>query len=61
MTIIGAGKEALWIAQFSAALEYRLPGQLISLRADNRGTISFTTNLEFYWHTKHIKMQYYQI
>lgn len=43
-----AGKKALWIVRFLAALGYRLLGQLISLRANNRGAIVLTANLEFY-------------
>ena len=43
-----AGKEALWIAWFLAALGYRLPGYPVSLRADNRGAILLTANPEFH-------------
>ena len=34
MAMTEAGKEALWIAQFLAALEYRHPGHLVNLKAD---------------------------
>lgn len=51
MAITEAAKEALWVAQFLAALAYRLLGQPISQRADNRGAILFIANLEFYRHT----------
>ena len=61
MATTKAGKKALWIAQFLTALEYRLLGQQVGPRADNREAILLTTNLEFYWYTKHIEVQYYQI
>lgn len=46
MATIEAGKEALWIALFLAALGYRLPSQPVSLKADNRGAILLTANPE---------------
>lgn len=59
MATTKAEKEALWIAQFFAALGYRLPGQLVNLIADNRGAILLTTIIEFYHRIKHIKVRYY--
>lgn len=59
MAITKAKKEALWIAQFLTTLGYRLPGQLVSLIADNQGAILLIANPEFYCCTKHIKVQYH--
>lgn len=61
MTIIKAKKETLWIAQFLATLEYRLPGQPISLKANNKRAILFTANSKFHRRTKQIKVQYHWI
>ncbi len=47
MTIMGAKKKALWIDQFLATLRYKLPGQPVSLRANNRKAILLTGNSEF--------------
>ena len=56
MAITQAGKAALWIARFLATLGYRLPGQLVSLRANKRGAILLIANPEFHRRTKHIKV-----
>ncbi len=56
MATTEAEKEALWIAQFSAALRYRPPSQPVSLRAGNRGAILLTANPEFHRRTKHIEV-----
>lgn len=61
MAMTEAGKESLQIGQYFAALKYRLPGQPISLKADNRGAILFSANPEFYWQTQHIEVQYHLI
>ena len=61
MATTEAGKEALWIARFLAALGYRLPGHPVSLRADNRGAILLTANPEFHRRTKHIEVRYHWI
>ncbi len=53
-----AGKEALWIGQFLAALGYRLLSQPVSLRANNRRALLLTGNPEFHPHTKYIKVRY---
>ena len=55
------GKEALWIAQFLVTLEYRLLGQPVSLRADNRGAILLIANPEFHWRIKHIEVRHHWI
>ena len=59
MATTEAGKEALWIGQFLAALGYRLPGQPVSLKADNRRAIRLTENPEFHRRTKHIKVRHH--
>lgn len=41
-------KKALWIAQFLAALKYRLPNQSVSIKVNNKGAILFVTNPAFY-------------
>ncbi len=61
MATTEAGKEALWIGQFLAALGYRLPGQPVSLKADNRGAILLTANPEFHRRTKHIEVRHHGI
>ena len=61
MATTKAGKEALWIARFWAALGYRLPDQPISLRADNRGAILFTAHPEFHRRIKHIEVRHHWI
>ena len=61
MATTEAGKEALWIGRFLAALGYRLPGQPVSLRADNRGAILLTANPEFHRRTKHIEVRHHWI
>ncbi len=61
ITTTEAGKEALWIAQFLAALGYRLPGHLVNLKADNRGAIMLTANPEFHRWTKHIEVRHHWI
>ena len=48
MATTKAEKNALWIARFLAALGYRLPGQPVSLRANNKGAILVTANLQFH-------------
>ncbi len=59
MATTEAIKEALWIGQFLAALGYRLPGQPVSLKADNRGAILLTANPEFHRRTKHIEVRHH--
>lgn len=44
-----------------AALRYRLLGQPISLKADNKGAILLTANSEFHKHIKHIEIRHYWI
>ncbi len=44
MTTMGAGRKALWVAQFLACLRSCLPSQTVDLRADNKGAISLTKN-----------------
>ncbi len=61
MATTEAGKEALWIGQFLAALGYRLPGLPVSLKADNRGAILLTANPEFHRRTNHIEVQHHWI
>ena len=61
MATTEAGKEALWIAPFLAALRYRLPGLPVSLIADNRGAIMLTANPEFHRQTKHIEVRHHWI
>ena len=61
MATTEAGKEALWIARFLAALGYRLPGHPVSLKADNRGAIMLTANPEFHRRTKHIEVRHHWI
>lgn len=56
-----AGKEAWWIARLLITLGYRLPGQPISLKANNRGTILLTAYPEFHRRTKYIKVRNYCI
>lgn len=57
MAITKVGKEALWITQFLTTLRYRLPGQPVSPRADNRRAILLTANPEFHWRIKHIEVR----
>lgn len=45
MAITKAEKETLWITQFLATLDYRLPGYLINFKTNNRGVILLITNL----------------
>ncbi len=47
------------IARLLAALGYRLPGQPVSPRADNKGAILPTANPEFYQRTKHIEVRHH--
>ncbi len=61
MATTEAGMEALWFGQFLAALGYRLPGQLVSLKADNRGAILLTANPEFHRRIKHIEVRHHWI
>ncbi len=61
MATTEAGKEALWIAQFLAALGYRPPSQPVSLKADNGGAILLTANPEFHRRTKHIEVRHHWI
>ncbi len=61
MAIIQAEKKALWIVWFLAALGYRLPGQPVGLKTDDRGAILLTANPEFHRRTKHIEVQHYWI
>ena len=61
MATTEAGKEALWIAQFLAALGYRLPSQPVRQKTDNRGAILLTANSEFDRRTKHIEVRHYWI
>lgn len=56
MAIIEARKEALQIAQFLAALGYRLSGQPVNLRADNREAILLIANLKFHQYIKYIEV-----
>lgn len=42
-------------------LRYRLLGQPVSLKANNRGVILLTANPKFYHYIKHIESQYYWI
>ena len=51
----------MWIAQFLAALGYKLPSQPVSLRTDNRGAILLTANPEFHRRTKHIEVRHHWI
>lgn len=53
---IKAQKEVLWIAQFLAALEYKLPNQLVNLKVNNKGTILLTAKSKFHLHIKHIEI-----
>lgn len=61
MATTEAGKEALWIARFLGALGYRLPGQPVDLKADNRSAIQLTANLKFHRRTKHIEVWHHWI
>ncbi len=61
MATTEAGKKALWIAQFLAALGYGLPGHPVSLKADNQGAIMLTANPEFHRRTKHIEVLHHWI
>ena len=56
-----AKKKALWIAQFLAALEYRLLGHPVTLKADNREAILLIANPKFHQRTKHIEVRYHWI
>lgn len=47
MATTKAGKKALWVAYFLAALRYRLSNQPVSLKADNKKAILQTANPEF--------------
>ncbi len=61
MATTEAEKKALWIAQFLAALGYRLPSQPVRIRADNKRAIPLKANLEFYRRTKHIEVRHHWI
>lgn len=61
MATTEAGKEVLWVAKFLAYLGFRLPSQLVDLRADNKGAISLTENPKFHRKTKHIKVRWHWI
>lgn len=61
MATTKARNKALWIAQFLVTLKYKLLSQPVTLKANNRGVILLIANPEFYWHTKHIEVQYYWI
>ena len=61
MATTEAGKEALWIGRFLAALGYRLPGQPVRLKADNGGAILLTANPEFHRRTKNIEVRHHWI
>ena len=51
----------MWIAQFLAALGYRLPDQLFSLKTDNREVILLRANPEFHRRTKYIEVEHHWI
>ncbi len=53
-----ADNEALWIAQFSGVLEYRLLNQLVSSKTNNQEDILFIKNLEFYLQMKNIEVKH---
>ncbi len=61
MAACEAGKEALWVSQFLAALSFQLPTLPVDLRVDNKGAISLTENPEFQRRTKHIEVRYHWI
>ena len=61
MAACEAGKEALWVSRFLAALGFRLPTLPVDLRVDNKGAISLTENPEFHRRTKHIEVRYHWI
>ncbi len=50
-------KKPCGLVNFLAALRYRLPGQPVSLKADNRGAILFTANPEFHRRTQPIEVR----
>lgn len=56
ITTTKAERKPYWIAQFLAALKYRLFDQQVSLKADNRRAILLTTNPKFYRRIKHIEV-----
>lgn len=61
MTITEVRKEALWVAQFLAYLDFCLPKQPVDLRIDNKRAILLIENSKFYRKTKHIKIRWLQI
>ncbi len=61
MTTTEAGKKALYISQFLTSLGFRLPNQPVDFRADNKGAILLTENLEFHRRTKHIEVRWHLI
>ena len=56
MAIIEVEKQALWVSRFLACLGFCLPIEPVTLRADNKGAISLTENLEFHGKIKHIEV-----
>ena len=61
MAACKAGKEALWVFRFLAALHFRLSTLPVDLRVGNKGAISLTENPEFHRKTKHIELRYHWI
>lgn len=59
MATTGARKEALLIARFLAALEYKLLNPPISLMADKRGAILLTAYPKFHCRIKHINLRHH--
>ncbi len=61
MATTGAGKNALWVAQFLVCLRFCLSRQRVELRTDNKGKISLTKNPESHRKIKYIELHWHLI
>ena len=52
------GKQAVWLGYLLAELGFRKRSTLVTLYADNQGSIALLNNPEFYRQTIYIKVQY---
>lgn len=56
-----AKKETIWLGYLLAKLEFWKKFTLITLYADNQGSIALSNNPEFYQQTKYINVQFHWI
>ena len=61
VAICEAGKKAVWLGYLLAELRFWKRSILITLYADNQGSIALSNNPEFHRQTKHIDVRFYWI